>query len=138
MKKIVFGLGVFAVTACGSLAPTAKIGGPQNSLSNTKWEVVDSYNTNARPYISFDPEQGMTGNGGCNRIFSNNVVISSKDGSFHVNAIASTRMACPSMDMSTESNFIKMIESADHYVTRKDMLELYKGNMLLMKLRKAQ
>jgi len=143
MKKL-FGAAalsiLFSITSCSaikSIGNLSDLGKPQSSLSNTKWEVIDNANTNAKPYISFTPEEGMSGNAGCNKIFSQNVVIRSSNGDFDVKDIASTKMMCPSMDMNYERNFIEMIESADKYVIKKNTLELYKGNILLIKMQKS-
>ena len=143
MKRLFYiaSIGVLAtVSSCSTmtnLGNTSKIGKQQPSLSNTRWEVMDNLQTNAKPYISFDPEKGMSGNAGCNKIFSQDVTIQSKVGDFSLKEIGSTRMACPSMDMKVEQNFIQMLQSADKYVVNKNILELYKGNMLLMKFQKA-
>ncbi|NAW50885.1 META domain-containing protein [Elizabethkingia argentiflava] len=141
MKKIFYitSIGIFSIlSSCSSVVGVgeSKIGKQQPSLSNTRWEVIGNLKTNARPYISFDPETGMNGNGGCNRIFSQNVIIKSQHGDFSIKNIGITRMACPSMDMNVETNFVKMLESANKYVVDKNTLELYKGNMLLIKLHK--
>lgn len=143
MKKFLGAIAIAALvtlTSCGStkdVGNIAKIGTPQVSLSNSKWEIVDNVNTNAKPYISFSPEEGMSGNAGCNKIFSQNVVIRSATGDFNVSDVASTKMMCPSMDMNYERNFIQMLESADKYVVDKNSLQLYKGNILLIKLQKS-
>ncbi|AIL45132.1 META domain-containing protein [Elizabethkingia anophelis] len=143
MKKLFYiaSIGILAaVSSCTStanLGNVSKIGSQQPTLSNTRWEVMDNLQTNAKPYISFDPEKGMSGNAGCNKIFSQDIIIQSKQGDFSIKQIGSTRMACPSMDMKIESNFIKILESADKYVVVKNTLELYKGNILLMKFQKA-
>lgn len=140
MKKIIYIVGIGILASCSTttnLGNISKLGGKQTSLSNTKWEVVDAMKTNAKPYISFDPETGLSGNAGCNKIFSQNITIQSQGGDFSVKDISSTRMACPSMDMNIERNFIKILESADKYVVVKNTLELYKGNILLMKFQKV-
>ena len=51
---------------------------------------------------------------------------------FTVKNIGSTRMSCESMEV--ETTFLKMLGETDHYVVSDNMLELYKGNLLLMKL----
>lgn len=127
------------VTSCSSskvIGNLSKIGKEQSSLSNTSWKLVSSNKGNTTPTIRFDPEAGLQGNAGCNKIFSQNVVIRSSNGDFAVNNIASTKMICPNMDMDFERNFIKLLESADKYVITDNQLELFKGKLLLLKFRR--
>lgn len=139
MKKIVLaGFAAISIVSCTSTNNANKIGSQQQLLSNTKWEVADNtIEAKVLPYLSFDPEKGMAGSGGCNRIFSTDVVIKSKDGSFSVKNVGATKMSCPNMDMNIENNFIRMIETADKYVVDNDKLELYKGSILLLKFKKS-
>jgi len=125
----------FTVTNLGSVS---RVGSSQASLSGTSWEVEGIHDYQVRPHINFDNEKGISGNAGCNSFFSGNVAVKSAHGEFSVKQIASTQMLCPSEVMKTERNFIKILESADGYVINKNKLELFKGNILLIKFRNAK
>jgi len=134
--------GVFiGLNSCSSvtvnLGNVSKIGSEQLSLSGTKWEVEGIHEYQVRPSIEFDNQRGISGNAGCNRFTSGNIVVRSAKGDFSVKNIASTQMLCSSEVMKTERNFIKVLESADKYVVHKNKLELFKGNVLLIKFRKV-
>ncbi|MBP3840459.1 MAG: META domain-containing protein, partial [Chryseobacterium sp.] len=52
-------------------------------------------------------------------------------GNFAVKNVGATKMACPNMEV--ESNYFSMLNEATKYVVNGNTLELYKGNLLLLK-----
>ena len=75
----------------------------------------------------------ITGNAGCNNYFGE-LSLDATAGNFIVKNVGSTRMSCDNMEV--ESQFLRMLNEADKYVVSGNTLELYKGNLLLMKLNK--
>ncbi|MGZ5197981.1 MAG: META domain-containing protein, partial [Kaistella sp.] len=53
---------------------------------------------------------------------------------FSAKNVGATKMACENMEV--ESNFFSMLNEATKYVVSGNTLELYKGNLLLMKFNK--
>ena len=84
------------------------------------------------PTLNIETDK-ITGNGGCNSYFGE-VLLDATAGNFSAKNIASTKMACA--DMSAESNFFSMLNEANKYVVNGNTLELYKGNLLLLKFSK--
>jgi len=127
--------GVSSCLPVTDIGKVSRVGSPQASLSGTSWEVEGIHDYQVRPHINFDDEKGISGNAGCNSIVSKDISVRSTKGEFSVKNVASTQMLCPSEVMKTERNFIKILESADRYVVYKNKLELFKGNILLIKFR---
>lgn len=140
MKKILYigvlGLLLSSCSATKTVGNVSRIGGSQTSLSGTKWIVSDDTPTDTKAYIDIDPNEGFSGNAGCNDFTSSNVGIHSDTGDFSVKNIALTRKICRNMNMNFEQNFVKMIEAADKYVVNGNSLSLYKGQLLLIKFQK--
>jgi|GEM_PF-1186791 len=131
-------LGISSCSPTKDLGSVSRVGFPQISLSGTSWEVEGIHDYQVRPHINFDNEKGINGNAGCNSFHSMNVAVRSTRGEFSVKQVASTQMLCSSEVMKTERNFIKILESADRYVVNKNKLELFRGNILLIKFRNAK
>lgn len=108
-----------------------KVGTKQKSIANTKWILLDQVK-GTQPTLVIENNK-ISGNAGCNTFFGN-LLLDTTAGNFTAKQIATTRMACE--DMNTETNFIKMLSEADKYLVAESTLELYKGNLLLMKFKK--
>ncbi len=131
MKNIF--LSIFAAAAfasCSSLSST-KVGGSQANITGTKWILADQVKGKT-PTLNIETDK-ITGNGGCNSYFGE-VLLDATAGNFSAKNIGSTKMACA--DMSAESNFFSMLSEANKYVVNGNTLELYKGNLLLLKFSK--
>lgn len=101
----------------------------QPSLLNTQWRLEDSVKGKT-PTLVIENEK-LSGNAGCNNYFGT-ITLDASNGSFAAKNIGSTRMACPNMQ--AEANFLKMLNEANRYVSKNGTLELYKDQLLLMKL----
>lgn len=124
-------LAVFAVS-CSTIATIkSKVGGSQANITGTKWTLADPVKGKT-PTLTIEAGK-VTGNGGCNNYFGD-LTLDATVGNFSVSNVGSTRMACP--NMSEESNFFSMLSNATKYVVTGNTLELYKGNLLLMKFTK--
>lgn len=131
MKNIF--LSIFAAAAlasCSSLSST-KVGGSQANIAGTKWILAEQVKGKT-PTLNIETDK-ITGNGGCNSYFGE-VLLDATAGNFSAKNIGSTKMACA--DMSAESNFFSMLSEANKYVVNGNTLELYKGNLLLLKFSK--
>lgn len=131
MKNIF--LSIFAAAAlasCSSLSST-KVGGSQANIAGTKWILAEQVKGKT-PTLNIETDK-ITGNGGCNSYFGE-VLLDATAGNFSAKNISSTKMACA--DMSAESNFFSMLSEANKYVVNGNTLELYKGNLLLLKFSK--
>lgn len=116
-----------AIASCSSLS-TSKVGTAQPNISNTKWVLADDV-AGKKPTLNIESAK-VTGSGGCNNYFGG-VTLDAKAGNFSVSNVGATKMACQNMEV--ESNFFSMLNQADKYVVNGNTLELYRGNLLLLK-----
>ncbi len=131
MKNILIALfALILVTSCSTMTST-KVGKSQENLNSTSWKLADQVKGKT-PTLVVEGSK-LTGNAGCNNYFGD-LNLDATAGNFSVKNIGSTRMSCESMEV--ENTFLKMLGETDHYVVSGEMLELYKGNLLLMKLNK--
>lgn len=126
-------LAVFAAAAMVSCATmsTSKVGSSQINIANTKWTLADPVKGKV-PTLNIESSR-ITGNGGCNSYFGE-LALDPTAGNFSAKNMGSTKMACDNMEV--ESNFFSMLNEATKYVVNGNTLELYKGNLLLMKFNK--
>ena len=131
MKKIISLLVIaLIVISCGAISGGKK----QVSLVNTKWTLVDKSITTKIPTLSVEANR-ITGSGGCNKYFSD-LVLNAENGNFVVGNVGSTKMACD--DMMTEQNYFNLLQQVNKYQVKEGYLELYKDNLLLLKLKKSE
>ena len=131
MKKIISLLVIaLIVISCGAISGGKK----QVSLVNTKWTLVDKSITTKIPTLSVEANR-ITGSGGCNKYFSD-LVLNAENGNFVVGNVGSTKMACN--DMMTEQNYFNLLQQVNKYQVKEGYLELYKDNLLLLKLKKSE
>ncbi|ACU07373.1 hypothetical protein FIC_00922 [Flavobacteriaceae bacterium 3519-10] len=119
-----------AMFSCSSLS-TSRVGSSQASIANTKWTLADDV-SGKKPTLNIESGR-ITGNGGCNSYFGE-LTVDPTAGNFSAKNVGSTKMACD--NMSVESNFFSMLNEATKYVVSGNTLELYKGNLLLLKFNK--
>ena len=131
MKKILFAFIAFISLAACSALP--KIGGKQATLLNTQW-VLSENNLDASkiPTLVIEKER-VSGNASCNNYFGQ-YSLDADTGSFSVTNVGVTRMACEKM--AAETHYLSMLEKANKYVMKENVLELYKDNLLLLRFRK--
>ncbi|MCP2038202.1 MULTISPECIES: META domain-containing protein [Chryseobacterium group] len=123
-------LAVFAAAAmvsCSTMS-TSKVGTSQVNIANTKWTLADEVKGKT-PTLNVEAGR-ITGNGGCNSYFGD-LTLDPTAGNFAVKNVGATKMACPNMEV--ESNYFSMLNEATKYVVNGNTLELYKGNLLLLK-----
>ncbi len=118
----------FTLASCTAIGSVGKVGSKQASITNTQWTVTESV-SGPKPTLLIE-EQKIAGNAGCNSYFGA-VVLNPSVGGFSTSGLGSTRKACE--DMTTETNFLGLLQSVNHYVVNGNTLELYKDNLLLMK-----
>lgn len=125
----VFMLSVFN---CGSSRQAIQ---PQTEIYQTKWllKKIDPgrgmEEVNTRAFIRFDKEKKSAGgNGSCNSFGSN---FSLEGSAIHFSNIFSTKMFCEGVQ-ATEDRFFKLLEQADQYEVKGDILELRKKDKTLL------
>lgn len=116
------------ISSCSTMTST-KVGKSQANLNGTSWKLADQVKGKT-PTLVVEGAK-LTGNAGCNNYFGE-LNLDPTAGNFSASNIGSTRMSCENMDV--ENTFLKMLGETDHYVVSENILELYKGNLLLMKL----
>jgi len=92
--------------------------GVEASLANTRWrpirigdKAVAVASGQQEPWIVLDDRAGrVTGSGGCNRI---NGSFTAGDGTLRFGALASTRMACPAMEL--EQRFLAALDATRRF-----------------------
>ncbi|MDO5615641.1 MAG: META domain-containing protein [Cruoricaptor ignavus] len=132
MKNIILGFGISIVlVSCSAVSSLSKLGGKQASIADTQWVLAETVKGKT-PTLVLEGNR-VSGNAGCNNYFGD-VVLDTTAGNFSVKNVGSTRMSCD--NMSVEQNYLSMIQQADKYVVNGDVLELYKGNLLLVKFNK--
>jgi len=134
MKNIF--LSIFAIVilaSCSSVATSKKLGSTQPSLADTNWVLSDNVK-GTTPSLKIENGKIM-GNSGCNN-FSGEVILNAANGSFSAGNLASTKKMCDNMGV--ETNFLQMLSQTNKYVVNGTTLELYKDNLLLMKLNKTE
>lgn len=125
-------ISLLACTAVSNITNNlSKVGTRQASVANTKWILADQVK-GSQPTLIIENNK-VSGNAGCNTFFGN-LLFDTTAGNFSARQIATTRMACENMD--SEANYIKMLNETDKYVVSDNTLELYKGNLLLLKFNK--
>lgn len=131
MKKVILTL-ILAlfVVSCGVIP---MIGKRQASLVNTKWTLVENGISTKAPTLNIETNR-ISGNSGCNNYFSD-VVLNAENGNFVSGNIGATKMACN--NMSVEQNYLDLLQQVNKYVVNKEVLELYKDNLLLLKFKKS-
>lgn len=110
----------------------SKVGASQTNIVNTQWTLADNNLSGKKPTLIVENGK-ISGNAGCNNYFGN-LVLDATAGNFNAEKIGSTRMACD--NSASENNFLDMLDEADKYVVTGNTLELYKGNLLLLKFTK--
>lgn len=131
MKNIF--LSIFAavtLVSCASMS-TSKVGSSQVNIAGTKWTLADQVKGKT-PTLNVESGK-ITGNGGCNNYFGE-LSLDPTAGNFSAKNIGATKMACPNMEVETQ--FFSMLNAATKYVVKGNTLELYKGNLLLLKFNK--
>lgn len=131
MKKIFLATFAAATLASCSSMSTSRVGSTQASIANTKWVLADDV-SGKKPTLNIEAAR-ITGTGGCNSYFGE-VSMDPTAGNFTTRNIGSTKMACQNMDI--ESNYFQMLSEVNKYVVSGSSLELYKGNLLLLKFNK--
>ncbi len=131
MKNIFLSIFVAAtLVACTSMS-SSKVGSSQVNIANTKWSLAENVKGN-KPTLVLEAGK-LTGNAGCNNYFGE-LSLDATAGNFKTNNVGSTRKMCDNMEV--ESQFFSMLKEVDKYVVNAGVLELYKGNLLLMKFNK--
>ncbi|KIA90669.1 META domain-containing protein [Kaistella jeonii] len=131
MKNIFLALFAVATFASCSTMSSSKVGGAQANISNTHWTLADNVK-GKKPTLNIEAGK-ITGNAGCNNYFGE-LSLDPTAGNFMTKNVGATKMACDNLQV--ENQFLSMLNEANKYVVSGNTLELYKGNLLLMKLNK--
>jgi heat shock protein HslJ len=131
MKNIFLSLFVAATIVSCTTMSKSKVGSSQVNILNTQWTLAESVK-GSKPTLVLEAGK-LTGNAGCNNYFGELVLVETA-GNFHANNIGSTRKMCENMEV--ENQFFNMLKEVDKYVVNAGVLELYKGNLLLLKFNK--
>lgn len=131
MKHIFLALfAAVSIASCTSMS-SSRVGSSQANISNTKWVLADDV-SGKKPTLNIESAR-VTGNGGCNSYFGE-LALDPTAGNFSAKNVGSTQMACQNMDV--ESNYFRMLNEVNKYVVNGNVLELYRGNLLLLKFNK--
>lgn len=130
-------LSAFLLSGCVISKPSG-FSAESSKISSTTWILQDedgdalSYNNEAinMSFESGDGDLRVSGFAGCNRYFGN---ANMQPGIIQFQNIASTKMACPEMEM--EDNFLSLLQRVDTYSVSNNELNLYQGKMLLLTFR---
>lgn len=119
-----------AIVSCTSQS-SSKVGSSQANIDNTQWTLAENVKGN-KPTLIIEAGK-LTGNAGCNNYFGE-LALDVTAGNFKSDNVGSTRKMCENMEVETQ--FFSMLKEVDKYVVNNGILELYKGNLLLMKFNK--
>ena len=119
-----------AIVSCTSMS-SSKVVSSQANIDNTQWTLAENVK-GTKPTLVIEAGK-LTGNAGCNNYFGE-LALEAKTGNFKSGNVGSTRKMCDNMEVETQ--FFSMLKEADKYVVNAGVLELYKGNLLLMKFNK--
>lgn len=134
MKNLILAFcSIILLASCSSVnGLKSKSGKSQMSINNSSWRVADDLKGTSPTLLIKDGK--ITGNAGCNNYFSNEVNLDPTVGNFSIKNIGSTRKMCDNMEV--ETNFLKMLDETTKYVVQDNILELYKGDLLLVRFNK--
>lgn len=131
MKNIFLALfAAVSIASCTSMS-SSRVGSSQANIANTKWVLADDV-AGKKPTLNIESAR-VTGNGGCNSYFGD-LALDPTAGNFTAKNVGATKMACQNMDV--ESNYFRMLNEVNKYVVNGNVLELYRGNLLLLKFNK--
>ncbi|QOR74161.1 META domain-containing protein [Cruoricaptor ignavus] len=132
MKKLAIVAVSFFLVSCGT-ATTASSSktSAQPSLANSSWYLAEKVKGKT-PTIAFQDGK-ISGNAQCNNYFAD-VNLDDSTGAFKSGVIGATKMSCD--QIAAENTFLSMLQEADRYAVHGNTLELYKGNLLLLKFTK--
>lgn len=129
MKKLLLVLlAAFTLWSCAVIQPTSQVGSKQPSIYNTQW-IAQDVQSGTAPTLLIEDNR-VAGNASCNSYFGS-LSLNPSVGGFQASQLGSTKKACE--DMTAEDNFINLLSSANQYVVKGNTLELYKGNLLLIR-----
>lgn len=134
MKNILLAFcSIILLASCSSMnGLKSKSEKSQMSINNSSWRVAGDVKGTAPTLLIQDGK--ITGNAGCNNYFSNEVNLDPTVGNFSIKNIGSTRKMCDNMDV--ETNFLNMLNETTKYVVQDNVLEFYKGDLLLLRFNK--
>ncbi|WP_417429517.1 META domain-containing protein [Halpernia sp.] len=134
MKNIILAFcGIFLLASCSSInGLKSKSSTSQASINDSSWKLAETIN-DITPTLLIKAGN-VTGNAGCNNYFSNEVNLDPTVGNFSVKNIGSTRKMCQHMEV--ETNYLKLLSETTKYVVKDNVLELYKGDLLLLRFNK--
>lgn len=128
MKKLFLSIAISAFLVSCSSVTTSKPGSSQPNLTGSSWVLSENVK-GTPPTIQFE-EGRISGNAGCNNYFGD-LTLAATTGNFKTGNIGVTKKACD--NLSSEQNFLQMLETANKYVVKDNVLELYKDSLLMMK-----
>lgn len=133
MKNKITALVAAAVlTSCTAMTSNNTSKSTQLSLLNTQWSLADQVKGNI-PTMQFQ-QLKIAGNAGCNNYFGE-ISWNETSGSFSASNIGATEKAC--MNMDAENNFLRLLPQVTSYRVKGNTLELYKGELLLLKFNRV-
>ncbi|XOD68615.1 MAG: META domain-containing protein [Flavobacteriales bacterium AspAUS03] len=110
---------------------------PTSIAYGGKWILQDAaevYANDKKVYISFDPRtSSFRGFAGCNKIRGNYLI---NDKEIDLFEIITTRKSCK--EMKTENTFISLLKRANKIKINPLNLELYKGDILLIRFKRER
>lgn len=131
MKKFLIplmGASLMTITSCSTTTGVNAGAETHLDLVGSKWQLADK--TNGKIPTLVVEAARASGNAACNN-YMGQLQLDKATRTFKVQNISSTRMACD--EMTTETNYLRMLNRITQYRQTKNTLELYEGNMLLLK-----
>lgn len=131
MKNFILAICSFLLLAsCSTLnGLKSKSGKNQASINNSSWVLATDVK-GAAPTLMINSDR-VSGNAGCNNYFSTDFILDPTAGNFSVKNVGTTRKMCDNMDV--ENNFLKVLNAANKYVVKDNVLELYQDQLLLLR-----
>ena len=124
---------IFLFISCKSTQTTTNTSQNTSNIVEKRWKLIELSGEELKaeeqtPEIFFilnGKDNRVTGNGGCNSFTGSYTLSEGNRISF--SALVSTMMAC--MNMETETQFYKVLETVDNYTIKDNILSLNKARM---------
>ncbi len=132
MKKIILIFSVLLlVVSCANKVSTTTENKVKIAVNDTQWILDDDSVSDVEITLDIVKDR-VTGNAGCNN-YSAELKTNPEDGFIIRNAI-STRKYCEKM--AVENYYLSLLQKVDRYTATATSLELYQGNVLLLKFKR--
>lgn len=132
MKKIILIFSVlFLVVSCANKVPATTEDKVKIAVNNTQWVLDDDGVSDVEITLNIARSR-VEGNAGCNTYSAE--LKTTEGGDFVVKNTISTRKTCEKI--AVENYYLSLLQKVDKYNVTPTALELYQGNVLLLKFKR--